>query len=146
MRPYGDERRELLGWPMTGNSPPNSTPRRFSSYLLLYFLFIFYLPRCILPDFPSVSSLASLPFFILLSSNNNKISILVSRHVSNRDAVSYIYFYLVIYLMTFSMSLYTQRIYFRNLIKSTRNQIVYTIFRLIWNQMVVRLSGFQKIP
>ena len=27
-----------------------------------YFLFIFYLPRWILPDFPSVSSLASLPF------------------------------------------------------------------------------------
>ena len=42
-------------------SPPNSAPRRFPSYLLLYFLFIFYLPRCTLPDFPSVSSPASLP-------------------------------------------------------------------------------------
>ena len=28
---------------------------------------------------------------------------------------------------------------FRNLIKSTRNQIVFTIFRLIWNQTDVRL-------
>ena len=39
---------------------------RFPSYLLftflLYFLFIFYLPRCTQPDFPSVFSLASLPF------------------------------------------------------------------------------------
>ena len=47
-------------------SPPNSTTRRFPSYLLLtlllYLLFIFYLPRCTLPDFPSVSSLTSLPF------------------------------------------------------------------------------------
>ena len=66
-----------------------STSRRFPSYLLLplllslsvwlcehalerlirqtnpslsYFLFNFYLPRCILSDFPSISSLASLPF------------------------------------------------------------------------------------
>ena len=41
-------------------------PRRFSSYLLLtdllYFLFIFYLPWCTIPDFPSISSLISLPF------------------------------------------------------------------------------------
>ena len=29
--------------------------------------------------------------------------------------------------------------FFRNLIKSTRNQIVFTIFRLIWNQTDVRL-------
>ena len=47
-------------------SPPNSTPRRFPSYLLvtflLYFLFIFYHPLCTIPDFPSVSSLASLSF------------------------------------------------------------------------------------
>ena len=34
----------------------------FSWPALLYFLSIFYLPRCILPDFPSVSSLDSLPF------------------------------------------------------------------------------------
>ena len=44
---------------------PKSTPRRFPSYLLLtlllYFL-IFYLPRCTLPDFSSVSSLTSLLF------------------------------------------------------------------------------------
>ena len=44
-----------------------STPRRFPSYLLLtlllYFLFIFYLPRCTLPDFPSVSSLTFLSFW-----------------------------------------------------------------------------------
>ena len=36
---------------------PNSTPRRFPSHLLLYFLFIFYHPRCTLPDSSSVSSL-----------------------------------------------------------------------------------------
>jgi len=41
-------------------SPSNSPPRRLPSYLLLYF--IFYLPRCTLPDFSSVSSLVSLPF------------------------------------------------------------------------------------
>ena len=41
-------------------SHSNSTARRFPSYLLLYFLFILYLPRSTLPDFPSVSSLASL--------------------------------------------------------------------------------------
>ena len=29
--------------------------------------------------------------------------------------------------------------YFRNLIKSNRDQIAYTIFRLIWNQTDVRL-------
>ena len=29
---------------------------------------------------------------------------------------------------------------FRNLIKSTRNQIAFTIFRLIWNQTDVRLD------
>ena len=34
-----------------------------SLYLIFsYFLFIFYFPRCALPDFPSVSSLTSLPF------------------------------------------------------------------------------------
>ena len=50
-------------------SPPNSTPRRFPSHLLLtlilYFLFIFYLPRCTLPDFPC-SSQACLPFCYLV--------------------------------------------------------------------------------
>ena len=48
------------------SSPPNSTLRRFPSYLLLtfllYFLLIFHLPRCTLLNFPSVSSLTSLPF------------------------------------------------------------------------------------
>ena len=43
-------------------SPSNSTPRLFPSYLLLYFRFIFYLPRWTLSDFPYISSLASLPF------------------------------------------------------------------------------------
>ena len=42
-----------------------SPPWRFLSYLLLTLLlyFIFYLPQCILHDFPSVFSQASLPFF-----------------------------------------------------------------------------------
>ena len=42
------------------------TLRRFTSYLLfirlLCFLIILYLPRCTIPEFPSVSSQASLPF------------------------------------------------------------------------------------
>jgi len=38
------------------------SPRRFPTYLLLYLFFIFYLSRCTLTNFPSVSSLASLPF------------------------------------------------------------------------------------
>ena len=39
-----------------------SPSRRSPSHLLLYLLFIFYLPRFTLLFFPSVSSLASLPF------------------------------------------------------------------------------------
>ena len=39
-----------------------STPRRLPSFLYLYLFFIFYLSRYNLPDFPSVSSLTSLPF------------------------------------------------------------------------------------
>jgi len=34
--------------------------------------------------------------------------------------------------------------YFRNLIKLTRNQIVFTIFRLIWNQKDGRLDPNQS--
>ena len=45
---------------------PNCTRRRFLFYLLLTLLlcilFIFYLPRCTLLDFYSISSQASLPF------------------------------------------------------------------------------------
>ena len=40
----------------------NSTPKRFPSYLLLYILFIIYLPWCTLSDFPSMTSQASLLF------------------------------------------------------------------------------------
>ena len=40
----------------------NWTTRRFPSYFFLYFLFIFYFPRCTLPYFSSVSSLSSKPF------------------------------------------------------------------------------------
>ena len=51
-------------------SSPNSTTRRLPSYLLctllLYFLLIFHLSRCTLPDFPSVSSLDSLPFYLVV--------------------------------------------------------------------------------
>ena len=47
-------------------SGPNSTPRQLQFYflltLLLYFLFIFYLPRFTLPDFTSMSSQTSSPF------------------------------------------------------------------------------------
>ena len=38
----------------------------------------------------------------------------------------------------------TLRHFFRNLIKSTRNQIVFTIFRLIWIQMDARLNPNQS--
>ena len=43
-------------------SPPNSTLRRYQSYLLLYIIFIFYLPRCTLLEFPSFPPLSALPF------------------------------------------------------------------------------------
>ena len=39
---------------------------------------------------------------------------------------------------------YTHREIFRNLIKSNRNQIVFTIFRLIWNQTDVLLVPDQS--
>ena len=66
--------------PHKGTSPPNPTTggsRLFFSVPFSYFLFIFYLPRCTLPDFPSFSSLASL---LLLSychhdnNNNNRVT------------------------------------------------------------------------
>ena len=51
-------------------SPPNSTTRRFRSYLLLtlplYFLFILYFPRCNPPLFPSVFFLFLFNYNILL--------------------------------------------------------------------------------
>ena len=40
--------------------------------------------------------------------------------------------------------LYTKK-FFRNLIKSNRNQIVFTIFRLIWNQSDDRLVPSQSV-
>ena len=40
----------------------DSSPPTFFWPALFYFLFIFHLPRCTLPDLPSVSSLASLRF------------------------------------------------------------------------------------
>ena len=36
------------------------------SVLFSYFLFIYYLSRCTISDFPSVSSLASLPFYLVV--------------------------------------------------------------------------------
>ena len=66
-------------------SPSNSTPRRFPSYLLLtlllYFFFIFYLPRCTLQDFPSVSSLA-FAIFILSKNNNSSRTTLQTLQIS----------------------------------------------------------------
>ena len=47
-------------------SPPNSATDDsclIFSVLFSYFLFICYLPRCILPDFPSVSSFPFLPCY-----------------------------------------------------------------------------------
>ena len=52
-------------------SKPNY--RRFPSYLFCtLLLFPFHLPRCTLPDFPSASSLASLPFLSSCYHQNNK--------------------------------------------------------------------------
>ena len=52
-----------------------SPPRRIPSYLLLYFLIIFYLSRCTLLNFPFCFFPRFLAIFILLSSNNNNITI-----------------------------------------------------------------------
>ena len=101
-------------------SPPNPTPRGFLSYLLLnlllYFLFIFHLPRCTLPDFPSVSSLAFLPFFpcchlITTSKFNSKtVSVLHSLDPSHVSFSSFTFpgapyriFLLFLYLASFTM-------------------------------------------
>ena len=43
-------------------SLPIETQFRIPSYLLSYFLFIFHIPWCTLPYFPSISSQASMPF------------------------------------------------------------------------------------
>ena len=60
-------------------SPPNSTLRQFPSYLLLtlplYFIFIYYLTRCILPDSPSISSQASLPLLSCCHCKKNSLKI-----------------------------------------------------------------------
>ena len=55
-----------------GASPRNKTTglSRLIFYVhLSYSLFIFYFPRCTLPDFPPVSSLASLPFLSCYQNN-----------------------------------------------------------------------------
>ena len=56
---------EVVRANLTRGKPPNSNTggsRLIFSVPLSYFLLIFYLPRCTLPDFPSVSPLTSLPF------------------------------------------------------------------------------------
>ena len=55
-------------------SPPNSNTSSFRpvfSVPFSYFLFIFFFSRCTLPDFPSVSFLASLPFLPCCHHGNN---------------------------------------------------------------------------
>ena len=69
-------------------SPPNSNTsgsRLIISVPFSYFLFIYYLPRCTLPDFTSVSTLASVPFLACCHHNNNKK---VEHQSSNRQASS----------------------------------------------------------
>ena len=46
-------------------------------------------------------------------------------------------------LFIFLTAVHTEKS-FRNLIKSTRNQIVFTIFRLIWNQTDVHLVQIHR--
>ena len=65
-------------------SPPNPTTGGsilIFSITFSYFLFSFYLPWSTLPDFPSVTSLASMPF---LSSchHNNKTRFVAEHHLS----------------------------------------------------------------
>ena len=53
-----------------GNLTSKLKYRWFSSFFSVpfsYFLFIFYLPRCTLPDFLSISSLASLLFYLVFT-------------------------------------------------------------------------------
>ena len=70
----------LLAWDYNDltrvTSPPNSntgSSRLIFSVRFSYLLFIFYLPRCTLPDFPTVSSLASLLCLSCHHINNIKV-------------------------------------------------------------------------
>ena len=121
-------------------SSSNSTPGRFLFYLLLnlllYLLFIFYITRCTLPDFLSVSSLDSLPF---LSSYYRTTITTISQAIT-MIMLWYSEFHRLRDLFkTVRESLLLAEKSFRNLIISIRNQIVFTIFRLIWNETDVRL-------
>ena len=63
--------------------------------------------------------------------------------------IRFIYIYILVYTYIFlpefvqREDLHTEK-YFRNLIKSTMNQIVFTIFRLIWIQTDVHLDPNQS--
>ena len=48
-----------------------------------------------------------------------------------------------VYTRVTPLCTFTQKKYFRNLIKSTQNQIVFTLFRLIWNQTDVATVWIQ---
>ena len=56
---------------------PDGARLTFSWPLSYIYFFIFYLPRCTLPDFPSVSFLASLPFLSFYRTTCEAISLYV---------------------------------------------------------------------
>ena len=60
--------------------------------LLIYFLSIFYLPRCTLPDFPSTHSLASLPCLPCSHRNSNVVTITLRPEVVNYIIICLILF------------------------------------------------------
>ena len=81
-------------------SAPNPTTggsRLIFSVHFSYFLFIFYLPRCTLPDFPSASSLASSIF--TLSSNKN-ITSLSKSSMFHRSKVAGLFQHFIHFLRT----------------------------------------------
>ena len=81
----------------SNHNPLNSTPRRFPSYLLLtlllHFLFIYYPLRCTLPDFPSVSSLASLQFLSCHRATFINFDSICFKHEKERVWLKYVWIY-----------------------------------------------------
>ena len=127
--------------------------RRFPSYflpaLLLYFLFIFYTFPAVHPTGFSFYIFSSfLAIFIFLSSNNsnNKSVLTISNDGPtrpDRDNIRRLIPRKQSDLIMDSTLVRTEKS-FRNLIYSNRNQIVFTIFRLIWKQMDVSLVSNQS--
>ena len=76
------------------------------------------------------------------------LALVVSKRLGRRGSIitvtAYLSWPIAKQQSVFSHFLRTEK-YFRNFIKSTRNQILFTIFRLIWNQTKVRLVPNQSV-